>query len=867
MASSARLKYKIVKCTSEDPEYPSSELLAHSSQTKGWQTARFCDFPQEIGLQFETPVHLRQVQFLSHQSKIATKIELFTALPVEGQDSRYDLIQFKRLGYLSLDSNERSQFQARELKSVYVDVSAQFLRILFHKCHVNRYNIVNQVGLIALNCLGEVLGPDLAVGPPPPNPALGRGAAPASQAPQSAVARRQSSAQAPAPAAAPPRGQASPDTAQDAAQAASDEMRYDERTLERLRALTAAKQRAVEAEDYEEAKRCKEMLARLRQTGQTLRDLEDRKRLAVQNEDYDAAKALKMEIERIRASIERPQNGSPSDFASPPMQQMTAPRGAHQPVMAQAACGSPDIDSGPRMPPQSRPSFAPEAQRAEMPPSGMSFSPTGGSQLGFADAQQQASGFAPAPFGTPHHEDLGGGMPHREVAGSPPLPGSGGARVARTPPAVVTAARGQSPPSDDPSPSEKDLPQPEALSPQFEDEAAPVIALFGEHLTQCVYSKTWSLRDAALQKLATEIHADMHSDRDPAQLLGGLVVVLRRCIPDKNVQVFLASAALLQAVVQRILLFGPLRPQQVQAALDPLMQLLVDRLGDTNVRVDAHAKDALLDFTRCEKVGTQFTAQHLLRPPKKKVPPRVYSSRLNILTGLVFEVGIQPDSSEGLPLDPTAKLAMDWYGNASSEVRENAVRLVAACYSHVGLARIEKYLANLRQTQREIFDAEFEKVENGGAVDMPPPASGRGAAPCRVVEEAPQKTSPRRGDYEEEDPDESMTCQFCGHQDPTFTPETIDLHYWRECPMLMQCEHCQQVIEISSLRSHLCEECESGAPALAAARNLAPGRCPFCNASVGPGEEDDWRDHLLTVGCPRNPRNAFRPRQLQGFRQ
>ena len=70
--------------------------------------------------------------------------------PIHGQ-----AVQFKRLGYLSLDSNERSQFQdilacfcehvgnghstclhgqARELKSVYVDVVAQFLRILFHKC-------------------------------------------------------------------------------------------------------------------------------------------------------------------------------------------------------------------------------------------------------------------------------------------------------------------------------------------------------------------------------------------------------------------------------------------------------------------------------------------------------------------------------------------------------------------------------------------------------------------------------------------------------------------------------------------------------------------------------------------------------------
>jgi len=452
----------------------------------------------------------------------------------------------------------------------------------------------------------------------------------------------------------------------------------------------------------------------------------------------------------------------------------------------------------------------------------------------------------------------------------------------------------------------EDLPQPEPLSANVQEEAAPLIPLFGEHLTQCVYSKTWSLRDAALQKLAQDLRSDAHGDRDPGQLLKGYVVVLRRCIPDKNVQVFLAGAGLLQAMVQQIVTRGPLRRPEVQSALDPLMPLLVDRLGDANARVDSHARDALLDFTRCERVGVPFTAQHLLRPPKKKaVAPRVYSSRLNILTGLVYEVGVQPDNREGLPLDPTAQLAMDWYGNASSEVRENAVRLVAACYSHVGLGRIEKYLANLRQTQREIFDAEFEKVSNGQGADLAPP-SGRGGAgrTAAFTEEpvamgshsglpSPQVPPPRRGStggsppsarpkvedsvqrhaagqpdaygYYEDEVDET-TCQFCGYQDPTFTQEGMDVHYFRECPMLALCEHCQQVIEISSLRAHLCEECESGAPALAAARDLAPGRCPLCGTSVGPGEEEDWREHLLYVGCPRNPRNMYRPQNSRGFR-
>jgi centrosomal protein CEP104 len=52
-------------------------------------------------------------------------------------------IKFKRLGYLSLDSNERSGFQARELKSVYVDSVSLLLKVVLHKCHVNKFNLFN----------------------------------------------------------------------------------------------------------------------------------------------------------------------------------------------------------------------------------------------------------------------------------------------------------------------------------------------------------------------------------------------------------------------------------------------------------------------------------------------------------------------------------------------------------------------------------------------------------------------------------------------------------------------------------------------------------------------------------------------------
>eukprot|EP01066_Platyproteum_vivax_P005699 Platyproteum_vivax@DN17284_c0_g1_i1.p1 len=108
-----RLKYRILRCSSEDEEYPATELLIHSSQTRGWCSARFCDFPQEIILQFESECLLKQMQFLAHQSKIPTKIELFTANPgfQHIENRGLEGVKWSRLGYLSLASNEQSGFQ------------------------------------------------------------------------------------------------------------------------------------------------------------------------------------------------------------------------------------------------------------------------------------------------------------------------------------------------------------------------------------------------------------------------------------------------------------------------------------------------------------------------------------------------------------------------------------------------------------------------------------------------------------------------------------------------------------------------------------------------------------------------------------
>ncbi|KAA0149046.1 hypothetical protein FNF31_07287 [Cafeteria roenbergensis] len=155
-SQSRKLRFEVAFVSGQDPEYPASELNVHSPETRGWASPQFSEFPVELGLKFlRAPVRMQQLQILSHQSKIATRIELFV-----GRGSDYFSADWRRLGYLSLDSNERSGFKARELKSVYVDAKGHFLKMLVHKPHQNGRNLLNQVGIVAVNALGTALPHD-----------------------------------------------------------------------------------------------------------------------------------------------------------------------------------------------------------------------------------------------------------------------------------------------------------------------------------------------------------------------------------------------------------------------------------------------------------------------------------------------------------------------------------------------------------------------------------------------------------------------------------------------------------------------------------------------------------------------------------
>ena len=144
-----RLALPGARCTRRRPT-PATRLFA---------PRRFSQYPQELTLRLDAPARLQQVQLLSHESKIAARVELLVGTfdgpaPTGGGGAAQGpapagadpgKATWRRLGFLTFDSNERSGFTARELKSVALaDVPAHLVRLVFHRCHPNAQNIYSQ---------------------------------------------------------------------------------------------------------------------------------------------------------------------------------------------------------------------------------------------------------------------------------------------------------------------------------------------------------------------------------------------------------------------------------------------------------------------------------------------------------------------------------------------------------------------------------------------------------------------------------------------------------------------------------------------------------------------------------------------------
>lgn len=240
-------------------------------------------------------------------------------------------------------------------------------------------------------------------------------------------------------------------------------------------------------------------------------------------------------------------------------------------------------------------------------------------------------------------------------------------------------------------------------------------------------------------------------------------------------------------------------------------------------------------------VGAATVCGHAVRalPPKQKTAWRPIAARLELLTDLVALYGIGGNSGMSVEAVLGFPKAHGAYAHSTAEVREEAKKLVVVVQKIVGTPAVQSTLSLLRPKQLEEYEAAFleddsrsiaaaalggaSKKGPGGA--QPPPSPARtdkhlqhathakgGKVPTSAAKAAGRhddvRASAAKGGPDDEESPDFTSCMFCGVRDKAWTENDLDVHYWKDCPLLISCPSCAQIVEIAGLPEHLLDECD-----------------------------------------------------------
>ena len=814
--------------------------------SRGWLSSRFCNYPQELLIEFQKPIKMREIQFLSHQYSIASKIEIFI-LPPQSE-------KFKKIGYLTLDSNERSNFQARELKTVYTDYFCTRVKFNLLRCHQNSHNIYSQVGLIGLSILGEF----------------------------PSIMNEKNNFE--------------------GTEKLEDEMMYDPATLKRLKNLYIAKKKAVDLEDFDEAKRIKVAIDSLKSVSRSLIQLEERKKIAIKNDDFDAAKLIKYEIDRLRnmvaraninetnRRIEKEQNinnlKNPNPLQLPPgypnsgdkiTMFNTGKQKDYQPINNEYEMDNDEdiyrirnnINQGYKLEDPNKMNKILEMQEAQAMQANQNTQqnkinepdPFNQGAKGVIDVDNQRVGGKGLNFSEMVEQQL-------RRAGQSGM-GDGEGNI------------------DD-----------EQLSAEAYKYAEPLIPVLTFDLIKLLFAQQWKVKESGFNRLNKEIkdypNSSLLGSKSPEEIvvacLGACAYVLRSNIS----QSLLAAMDLINSLFNK---FSNIKPEGILKGdfdkyVHDCIRLLIDHIGDPNIKLKERIENTLLEFGNYSIIGSRILFEHIISGQIKKnlVNSKNHlAGRYNFLHRLIQNFGYNENE---VPLDTIMTYAIKGYTNPQVAVRDAALSLIVILYKFAG-DKIRPFYANLRPAQINNIEDNIaqndelnEPVNDNDQIneDIIEPGdyninNNINNTEDEMVNNSQMLSKEQQNEYSMGNNDDTEhTCQYCGFFNPTFTAEQIDMHQFKECPMLLPCFKCNQIVEISGLNYHFLNECaqkkqfkqcprckeavllkdyEAHVADKSCNQFKSPNicnRCPLCHNDITPSGKVGWEIHLLEQMCPNNPR-------------
>ncbi|XP_026645814.1 centrosomal protein of 104 kDa isoform X2 [Microtus ochrogaster] len=876
-----KIGFVVVSSSGHEDGFSARELMIHAPTVSGWRSPKFCQFPQEIVLQMVERCRIRKLQLLAHQYMISSKVEFYISESLPEYLVPYQAERFRRLGYVSLCDNEKTGCKARELKSVYVDAVGQFLKLIFHQNHTNKYNIYNQVALVAINIIGDpadfgdesnitsrekLIDHYLGHSPHNEDPAL-----------EGTFAGRS-------------------DYISPLDDLAFD-MYQDPEVAQIIRRLDEKKRDAVKKERYDHAKKLKQAIADLQKVGERLGRFEVEKRCAVEKEDYDLAKEKKQQMARYRAQVYEQLELHGLLQGEPEMQ-----RPFTLPLQPLASPSSPQHWKAA--------SSLPRTEELE----------TEGT---FAGPALQEKPLAYPSASSPRHSAVDQSPP---AAGPVPRSHVDAVPYDERPLPITRKQLGEA--STEPEVKDADSSdirrrgvsgEPEPLTEKALREASSAIDILGEPLVAGAYSKTWSCREDALlalyQKLM-EMPVGTQKE-DLKNMLRASVFLIRRAIKDIVTSVFQASLKLVKMIITQYIPKHKLSKLETTHCVERTVPLLLARTGDSSARLRVMALNFIQEMALFKEVKSlQLIPSYLVQPLKPNASTHLAMSQVDLLARLLRDLGT---GNSGFTVDSVMKFALNALEHKVYEVRETAVRIILDLYRQHPALTLEHLPPEDSSTRRNLlYKAIFEGIAkiDGRPTEAEVRAQKRAAtkeaekqkkeevkvlqgqlAALRETQAGAQEKENDGVKLRNQDPQGRKAappdapeipdnhyldnlCIFCGERNESFTEEGLDLHYWKHCLMLTRCDHCRQVVEISSLTEHLltecdkrhgfgkCHRCSEAVPTEELPRHIqtkecnpaksekVANRCPLCHENFAPGEEA-WKAHLMgPTGCTMNLRKT-----------
>ena len=266
------IDFSVVGATSEDPEHPLYSIISNEKK-EGWCSSPFCKYPQEIIIQLNKPSKLSQINLTLHESKIPTKIDFYYFYPEQKKEKgknkkeSFDLnnIPFLKLGFITPNSNQKTNFKAREFQKIKINQNVFFIKFVLHKNHINLENKYNQVSLISVEFFGNELEnfSDL------------HKYSNINMSNNKEIANKQK----------------------------YNDEDLDEVCLSKLKEIKITLDLCVQKEKYESAKIFRELYQRVRLLGEKMKNLSESKLKCIEINDFDSCKKLQGDIDRIKKLI------------------------------------------------------------------------------------------------------------------------------------------------------------------------------------------------------------------------------------------------------------------------------------------------------------------------------------------------------------------------------------------------------------------------------------------------------------------------------------------------------------------------------------------------------------------------------------